>query len=82
MENESGRGWILSDPEVMMGKPVVRGTRITVELILEKLSAGETAEQIADEHPRLTEEEIRAALAFARDALRSDVIYPVSDKTA
>lgn len=53
---------IVSDPEVMMGKPVVSGTRITVELILEKLASGESPEQIADEHPRLTERDVRAAL--------------------
>lgn len=69
-------GLILSDPAVMMGKPVVAGTRITVELILEKLAAGETVEQILEAHPRLTREAIRAALAFAAEALRADVIYP------
>jgi len=42
---------ITSDPKIMMGKPVVKGTRITVELILEKLAAGETVEQILSEHP-------------------------------
>jgi uncharacterized protein (DUF433 family) len=76
------RSLIVSDPETMMGKPVVRGTRITVEMILEKLSEGESVEQILDEHPRLTDEGVRAALAFARDTLSSDIIYPVSDKTA
>lgn len=69
--------WIRSDPTVMMGKPVVAGTRITVELILEKLAAGETIEQVLAAHPRLTEEAIRAALAFAREALRADVVYPL-----
>ncbi len=68
--------WIHSDPAVMMGKPVVGDTRITVELILEKLAAGETWEQVLSEHPRLTEEMIRAALAFAAEALRADVVYP------
>lgn len=55
---------IESDPNVMGGKPVVAGTRITVELILEKLAAGETVEQILDSHPRLTPESIAAALNF------------------
>lgn len=59
------RGLIVSNPAVMMGKPVVAGTRITVELILEKLAAGETMEQLLSAHPRLSEEAIRAALAFA-----------------
>jgi len=70
---------IVSDPKVMMGKPVIAGTRITVEIILEKLSAGETVEQILEAHPRLTREAIRAALAFAAQALRADVVYPVAE---
>ncbi len=62
-----------------MGKPTVAGTRITVELILEKLAAGETVDQILSEHPRLTTEGIRAAIAFAAEALRADVVYPVEN---
>lgn len=73
---------ITSNPDVMMGKPVVAGTRLTVELILEKLASGETPEQLLDAHPRLTREAISAALAFAADALRSDIIYPISDQAA
>jgi uncharacterized protein (DUF433 family) len=70
---------IISDPAIMMGKPVIAGTRITVELILEKLAAGETVDQVLDAHPRLTREAIRAALAFAAEALRSDVLYPAAE---
>jgi uncharacterized protein (DUF433 family) len=69
---------IQSDPAIMMGKPVIAGTRITVELILEKLAAGETVEQLLAAHPRLTREAIRAALAFAAEALRADIVYPIS----
>ncbi len=72
---------ITSDPHIMMGKPVILGTRITVELILEKLAAGETIEQIVDAHPRLTRESIQAALAFAAGALRADVLYPVAENS-
>jgi uncharacterized protein (DUF433 family) len=61
----------------MMGKPVIAGTRITVELVLEKLAAGESVDQILSEHPRLTEAGIRAAIAFAAEALRADVVYPL-----
>ena len=68
---------IQSDLSIMMGKPVVAGTRITVELILEKLAAGESIEQILEAHPRLTREAIHAALAFAARVLRADVVYPV-----
>ena len=60
---------IHSDPAVMMGKPVIAGTRITVELILEKLAAGETIEQILESYPRLTRESILAALAYAAQNL-------------
>jgi uncharacterized protein (DUF433 family) len=68
---------IISNPKIMMGKPVIAGTRVTVELILEKLAAGETYEEILEAHPRLTREAIQAALAFAAQVLRADVIYPV-----
>jgi uncharacterized protein (DUF433 family) len=68
---------IQAEPSIMMGKPVITGTRITVELILEKLAAGETVEQLLAAHPRLTQEAIQAALAFAARALRADVVYPM-----
>jgi uncharacterized protein (DUF433 family) len=71
------REWIVSNPSVMMGKPVIVGTRITVELILEKLAAGETIDDLLEAHPRLTREAIQAVLAFAAEALRADVVYPV-----
>ncbi len=72
---------IQSNPSIMMGKPVVAGTRITVELILEKLAEGETIEQLLEAHPRLTKEGIQAALSFATQALRADVIYPIVEQT-
>ncbi len=70
---------IISNPKIMMGQPVVAGTRITVDLILEKLSAGKSFDQLLQAHPRLTREGIQAALNFAREALRADVIYPISE---
>lgn len=73
---------IISIPNVMMGKPVIAGTRITVESILEKLGAGETIEQILEAHPRLTKESVLAAISFAKEALRADVIYPIPEKAA
>ena len=73
------RGMIVSDPSVMMGKPVLSGTRITVELILEKLGAGESVEDLLEAHPRLNRPAIQAALAFAAEALRADVVYPTGD---
>ena len=73
---------IESNPKLMMGKPVIKGTRITVELILEKLAAGETPDQLLAAHPRLTPAAISAALAFAADALRADVVYPIASQAA
>lgn len=60
------------NPEVMLGKPVVRGTRITVELILDLLAKGETAEDVLREYPELKPEDIRAALAYASAALGTE----------
>lgn len=80
--NVMNNSHIISDPKVMMGKPVVAGTRITVELILEKLAAGESIEQLLDAHPRLTKQAIQAALAFAAQALKADVVYPISEPVA
>jgi len=57
------------DPKVMLGKPVIRGTRIPVELLLRKLGEGATEEDLLDAYPRLEREDIRAALAYAADAI-------------
>jgi uncharacterized protein (DUF433 family) len=73
---------IVSDPKVMMGKPVVRGTRITVESIVERVGAGESIEAIVEAHPRLTREGVLAAISFAAEALKADVVYPVSSGSA
>jgi uncharacterized protein (DUF433 family) len=64
------------NPQVMGGKPVVRGTRIPVELVLRKLGAGMAPDAIIADHPRLTLDDIRAAQAFAADHLANeDVVY-------
>ena len=57
------------DPKVMLGKPVIRGTRIPVELLLRKLGEGATDEDLLDASPRLKREDIRAALAYAADTI-------------
>ena len=56
------------NPDIMTGKPVIRGTRIPVELVLRKLGAGMTVEAILADHPRLTHDDILAAQAFARSS--------------
>ena len=55
---------ITTSPDILMGKPFISGTRISVELILEKLATGETIEQLLDAHPRLTLEGVKACLDF------------------
>ncbi len=70
------------NPKIMMGKPVIKGTRITIELILEKLAAGETVEQILEAHPRVTKPAVQGALEFAVQALRADVVYPMVETVA
>ena len=64
------------NPKAMVGKPVICGTRITVELILRKLGAGMTPDDIIADHPRLTLDDIRAAQAFAADYLADeDIVF-------
>lgn len=57
------------NPEIMLGKPVIRGTRITVELLLRKLSEGATEEELLEAYPHLTREDIKAAIAYAADTI-------------
>lgn len=57
------------NPKVMVGKPVIRGTRITVELILRKLSEGATEAELLEAYPKLTREDIQAAIRYAADSL-------------
>lgn len=61
---------IESNPEVLCGKPVIRGTRLAVEFILDLLSGGWTLEQLLENYPKVTEEDIRACMAYASQMLR------------
>lgn len=62
------------NPDVMLGKPVVRGTRIPVEIILRKLSEGATEADLLDAYPRLTRDDILAVLAYAADAIAHETV--------
>jgi uncharacterized protein (DUF433 family) len=66
------RDRIAVDPEVMLGKPVIAGTRIPVEQVLRKLAAGMSVEAVLGDYPRLTREDVQAALAYASDAVGSE----------
>ncbi len=66
---------ITVDPNVMFGKPVIKGTRIPVELILEKLANGETYDQLLKSYPRIKKEDISACLFYAQYSIKNDIIY-------
>ena len=69
------------NPKVMIGKPVIKGTRIPVDLILKMLSQGIVTEEILEEYPHLTKEDIQAALAYAAESLKMEEVPPLG-KTA
>jgi uncharacterized protein (DUF433 family) len=68
---------IVIDPKVLVGKPVIRGTRIAVEFIVELLAEGWTYEQILANYPQLTAEDIQAALAYASERLKEEILHPL-----
>lgn len=70
---------IVVDPRIMMGKPVIAGTRLTVELILEELGAGRSMEDLLASYPHLTRQSILAALAYAARNLRHEATHPQHD---
>jgi uncharacterized protein (DUF433 family) len=69
------REYIHSDPEVLLGKPVVKGTRLSVEFILGLFAAGWTEEQVLDNYPTLTPQSLRAVFAFARECMREEALF-------
>ena len=70
--------YITSDPAILYGKPAIQGTRIAVDLILEKLAAGQTIPQLLQAYPHLKAEQILACLAFAADKVKNEVVYEVA----
>lgn len=70
-------GRVTVDPEVMVGKPVIAGTRLTVELLLERLGSGWTMAELLDDYPQLVEADVRAALRYAAAALREELVLPL-----
>ncbi len=71
-------GRIEMNPAVMMGKPVIKGTRITVELILRKLAEGETEKELLEDYPHLTRDDIRAAIAYGAASVAHEEVVPLS----
>lgn len=66
---------ITVDPRILVGKPTVKGTRIAVELVVDLLAAGWSHQQILDSYPNLTDEDLRACLAYASELLHSEKVY-------
>ncbi|MEK7397984.1 MAG: DUF433 domain-containing protein [Candidatus Poribacteria bacterium] len=74
------RDYIHSDPDILVGKPVVKGTRLSVEFILELFSVGWTEQQVLDSYPGLTYKDLRAMFAFAADCLKEEFYYAIPSK--
>jgi len=70
--------YIVSNPQIMYGKPVIKNTRVCVELILEKLAEGETIPSILEGYPHLKQESIYACLAYAMDSVKNETIYSLA----
>jgi uncharacterized protein (DUF433 family) len=71
------RSRIVADPDVLVGKPVIKGTRIAVDLVMELLAAGYTPDQIRQQYDHLTLDDIHACLAYAREVIRSERMFAV-----
>lgn len=71
---------ITIDPDIMMGKPTIKGTRIPVEALLRKLSQNISPEDILDDYPRLTREDIQAALQYAADSVSGEEVHLSTSK--
>ena len=78
----SWQNYIHSDPEVLLGKPVVKGTRLSVEFLLGLFAAGWTQEQVLENYPSLTLEALRAVFAFTAETMREESLYTVRLRTA
>jgi uncharacterized protein (DUF433 family) len=68
---------IVIDPNVLSGKPVIRGTRLAVEFVVDLLAQGWSTERMLDNYPGLTREDVQACLEYASEVLRSERVYPV-----
>jgi uncharacterized protein (DUF433 family) len=70
--------YIISDPKILVGKPTIKGTRISVELILELYSLVWTEKQILDSYPSISSESLRAVFAYLKDCIQQELYFPIS----
>ena len=71
------QGIVVSDPNILMGKPVIKGTRISVAFIVELLSEGWSHQQFFDNYPQITEKDLRAALSYCAARIKNEEIFPL-----
>lgn len=70
------------NPKIMVGKPVIKGTRITVELVVGKLAAGESIDDVLVSYPHLNREQILACLEYAYNSMKADFVFPIVHEAA
>ena len=75
------QNYIHSNPEILIGKPVIKGTRISVELILELFEKGWTNEMILESYPKLTETDVKAVFAYLRECVQHELFFPINKTT-
>jgi uncharacterized protein (DUF433 family) len=78
MQTDDWREFIHSDPDVLVGKPVVKGTRLSVDFILKLFGAGWTREEVLENYPTLNEAALSAVFAFAADCIQEDSLYLIN----
>ena len=71
------RDRIVVDPRILVGKPLIKGTRISVEMVIDLLAAGWTQQQVLDNYPTLKADDVRAGLAYASEILHSEKVFPL-----
>lgn len=72
------QNYIISDKQILLGKPIIKGTRISVELILELFSAGWTEKQVLESYPSISTESLRAVFAYLKDCIQQELYFPIS----
>ena len=69
------RPYIHSDPDILLGKPIVKGTRLAIDFLLRLFAAGWTEQQVLENYPTLTPDSLRAVFAFAAECMREEALY-------
>lgn len=73
---------IISDKKILLGKPTIKGTRLSIEFIIDRLANGWTEKQLLDNYPRLTAKDIQAVFAYIKECIDDNLLFEMSRKTA